>query len=74
MMKLAPAPDFKDPFAPKPKSKRLVQCLHCGERYEERLVAWREAEGDWLWRCRTIGCDGAGVGFDILPVPQLSVD
>ncbi len=65
--KKAELPDFNDPFAPNLESTQVVTCLHCGSSYEERQVAWQFRHGQWLWWCPTQNCDGAGVGFDILP-------
>jgi len=60
-------PDFNDPFGPDTKSTRAMNCLHCGKNFEERQVVWQHRHGQWLWWCPTVDCDGAGVGFDIIP-------
>ena len=39
-------PDYDDPFAPNPQSSAMVQCLHCGKRYEERKISWEERNGE----------------------------
>ena len=60
----SPDPDT-DSFRP-PTISTLVGCLHCGEEYESYQIVWR----DGFWRCPIQGCDGAGFGFDILPIDQ----
>ena len=67
-----PAPDFDDMFAPDPESKVLMECLHCGSRFEERLVTWRKRDDDWFWCCPMTGCNGKGVGFDIFSVEEMA--
>lgn len=57
-----------DTFAPDPDSTREMECLHCGETFEESEVTYEQRFGDYYWWCPTEGCDGAGVGFDIHPV------
>ena len=58
--------DFEDPFAPNPNSEQIVTCIHCGEEYKENEIKWNK-EAD-LWVCKNYpSCDGAGLGFDILP-------
>lgn len=47
-----------------PVKPRRVRCLHCGQEYESTLIFWNER----LWRCSTRDCDGAGFGFDIIPL------
>jgi hypothetical protein len=60
-------PDFNDPFAPDIASTQRMTCMHCGKHFEERQVSWEFRHGQWLWWCPIAGCDGAGIGFDILP-------
>lgn len=63
-----PSEDYTDPFAPDLDSTREVECLHCGARFEESAVTYEQRFGDYQWWCPTEGCDGAGVGFDIVLV------
>lgn len=58
-----PKGDYQDPFAPPIKENPVVECLHCGEQYR----SW-EMRFDDIWYCKNEECDGAGFGFDILPV------
>lgn len=58
---------FKPPAIP-----TEVCCLHCGCEYESYLIEWRVQTTDdgkthGFWCCPTLGCDGRGFGFDILP-------
>ena len=59
-------PDFDDPFAPDLDSDREVVCLHCTAEFLEKEVVYEKRFGTFLWRCPTDGCDGRGVGFDIV--------
>lgn len=65
-------PDYGDPFCPPDKSVP-VMCLHCGDRYSSEEIRWNPeaAGGRGLWVCPTDDCDGAGFGWDILPLPGL---
>jgi hypothetical protein len=59
----------RDPFAP-PAVPVEVRCMVCGQVYESWQLVWVEDEqlpGEGVWCCPTIGCDGIGFGFDILP-------
>ena len=57
-------------FSPNPQSSAMVQCLHCGKRYEERKISWEERNGEWLWWCPSKDCDGRGLEFDIFPTGE----
>ena len=63
-------PDYNDPFKPNLKSKEQLYCLHCGRTFPESDVRWDpRAE---LWVCPNWPkCNGAGVGFDLLPAKEL---
>lgn len=71
----AQADQFKPPAEPVE-----VKCLHCGEVYSSDKITYYRKRGMRnydsrtrrmtavaLWFCPTIGCDGAGFGFDIHP-------
>jgi hypothetical protein len=58
-------PDYNDPFAPVKGGQRKMRCLHCGEIFVEEELQYEKRFGRTLWWCPTVGCDGAGVGFDI---------
>lgn len=62
--------DFDDPFAPDVRSSAPVRCLHCGDTYQEKDICWNDSSRAWC--CpnffNSIGCDGAGYGFDIFPL------
>jgi hypothetical protein len=62
-------PDYADPFAPDPKSTRLVECLHCDQSFAEQEMLYGvrpdiDPSTAYWWR-PTPGCDGRGMGFDI---------
>ena len=70
-----PPPEF-DQFAP-PRTPIEVHCLHCGLRYDSRLVAWGRKNGmqiaggimdPCLWWCPSPACDGGSFGHDIYPI------
>ena len=60
-----------DPFGP-PTISTLVGCIHCGQEYDSYRIEWRieqtRSGQQGFWCCPIPGCDGRGVGFDILPV------
>ena len=58
-----------DPFAPQLGSTRVLECIHCGEKFPETEAKWnKELE---IWMCRNHPqCSGAGVGFDLWPTEQ----
>lgn len=64
-------PDYEDPFAPKPGSRRKVECLHCDQAFAEDQIQYGLKPSvstdpeDTFWWCPTPGCDGKGMGFDI---------
>jgi hypothetical protein len=67
----APLDPKDDPFGP-PEVSIEVQCLHCGEQYDNYRIEWRvttDADGKQhgFWCCPTPGCGGMGFGFDIFP-------
>ena len=66
-MPIKPIGDYKDPFAP-PNQNVEVQCIHCGAKYYAWEMVFEKRFGSKLWRCRDPICDGAGYGFDILPL------
>ena len=57
-----------DPFKPPPEAVK-VECIHCGNQYSSDQIVWRASpDGKGFWVCPIEGCDGAGFGFDILPL------
>ena len=60
-----------DPFAPKWGLYRLVFCLHCGDVYPESQAKW-DAEREMWWCKNCPECDGAGIGFDLIPEDEMS--
>ncbi len=77
-------PDYKDPFAPDRNRNAMIRCLHCGQQYREGEAKFEyrpkfstmidELCGDsyGLWWCRNSNCDGAGVGFDLIPLDKIN--
>lgn len=65
-----PEPTHDNQFAPDLDSGRELECMHCTETFPESAVVYEERFGDYLWWCPTEGCDGAGVGFDLMPTDE----
>lgn len=70
-----PPPQFNQ-FSP-PEKPITVHCLHCGLKYDSRLIAWgrkagMEMAGDVfdpaIWWCPTPVCDGGGFHHDIYEI------
>ena len=68
---------WKDGFAPSLELNRTVKCLHCGDTYPETEAIYgrrarftRMIPNARLWWCRNKTCDGAGVGFDLIPISE----
>jgi hypothetical protein len=54
-----------DAMAP-PEIPVEVTCLHCEQTYmSDKMVLDKTAIGMSLWRCPTLGCDGAGYEHDV---------
>lgn len=82
---VAVTPDYNDPFAPKLSRNMMVRCRCCGRQYREGEARFEYraqfsatldlmyGEGEAaIWWCKTRNCDGSGVGFDLLPLENVS--
>lgn len=59
-----------DLFKPPVKSE-LVECLHCDQQYQSSEMVYEirpEMSDLKFWYCKNRQCNGAGYGFDIMPV------
>lgn len=69
-------PDYEDPFAAKPGSKRKVECLHCDQAFTEDQIQYGVKPSvnphELFWWRPTPGCSGAGMGFDIHPYGEMT--
>lgn len=64
-------PDLEDPFRPNLSSEKMVKCLHCGHEYKEKEIKWSKTAD--MWVCKNYPrCDGAGLGFDIHHIDEMS--
>lgn len=59
-----------DPFAPKWNSIKLVYCLHCGDIYPESKAKY-DSKADMWWCKNYPDCNGAGIGFDLIPEDKI---
>ena len=71
--KKLPQAALDDPFKP-PDVPVQVECIQCGDRYSSDEMVWVDDADDPLgggWWCRnTDKCDGAGFGFDVIPLGE----
>ena len=59
-----------DPFKP-PQQSVLVECWHCSGQYQSSDMVYEqrpEISELKFWYCKNKDCNGAGYGFDIIPV------
>jgi hypothetical protein len=60
----------RDPFGPDlSQPGRRIFCMHCGGGFFMEQMVHEVRFGSLLWWCPNPECHGAGLGFDLHPVP-----